>query len=278
MFMRHVVVECGRNTVITVTKRWKGPDSAPFVLPAYVGEARVLKLANDPLPTEIVMHSSFGSFFLGDLARNESRGAGRMMTKSKVHVDTKALILASVARVIECDDEDIMLTTNVPIGLHTSLTKAAMKEMLTGPQELTINGVKKKFTVRQVNVGTECAVAYMILCKRQGGTRRFIDLGSRMINFATVRNGRFIDAESGSLDYGCDTIKDGDLVHRVVSDLSTMWSDFNDWTYLIGGGAYKHSLGFLQYFPRLLCASYPTVTNALGLFEAVEASNAARLE
>lgn len=277
--MKHIVVECGRSSVVTVAHRWVDERTKPFILPAFVGEKRQRNITNERLDTEIELVTSFGSFFVGDLARAESHGAGRLMTKSKIHDDTKVLILASVARAVP-DGESVVLTTNLPIEQHSAGQKKALANLLRGEHAVVINGTKKRFVIERVNVGAEGAAAYMFLCRGQGGTRRFIDLGSRMMNYATVRNGRYIDRESGSLNYGCDTVKGANLVHRVVSDLSAAWADFNDWTYLLGGGAYKHSEGLARYFPRLMCAAYPVLTNSFALFEIGEGAmaNAARVD
>ncbi|WP_018130574.1 ParM/StbA family protein [Effusibacillus pohliae] len=260
--MRHLAIDCGRHAVKVV-----GPDGYRDYFPSWVGEARELRLRNELRSTDIILRTPAGQYFVGDLAKDESHGGARLMTASKVHADTKILVLAAAARAVS-DGETVSITTGVPVEFHTDAVKRELAALLTGAHVVEINGTVRRFTVQQVRVAVEGPSAYVSLCAGHGGVRRFIDIGSRTINYGTVRNGRYIDRESGTLDFGFDTLcaDPGAFARRVAGDLSRAWTDLTTETYLFGGGARRCSGELALYFPHLLCAADPVFTNALAFF------------
>lgn len=260
--MRHVAIDCGRSTNKVIAD-----NGYRDYFPSDIGEYRTRKLHNELRPTDIILRTQFGSFFIGDLAKDESFGSARLMTSSKVHLDTKTLIITAIARWVE-NGEEVILTIGVPVESHTPKTKQEMNELLLGHYVVEINGVLKEFTIKKVNISVEGASAYMALCRGQGGVKRFIDIGSRTVNYGTIINGRYQDKESGTLDYGCDTVNanNSTLSRKIAADLSKVWKHFNDETHLLGGGAFKCSQELLRFFPNLLCATDPVFTTAQAFY------------
>jgi hypothetical protein len=91
---------------------------------------------------------------------------------------------------------------SVPIGMHSQKEKEGRIERLKGEHTIVVNGKSRTFSVMDVKVAPETAVAFWV--KEPQGKTRFIDLGSRTIGYATtvLEDGmtRFIDTESGTID------------------------------------------------------------------------------
>lgn len=255
----HLAVDCGRfGTKVAALVQSK--RSGKFIwyrdwFPSAVGDPTDQYLPNRRRKTDIMITTTTATKFLGTLALEESTDGSRLMTKTKIHEDTKLLILAAVARFVGDQHVSIKLTTGLPVKMHRD-EKEAMKRLLIGDYALVINGKKRQFTIKQVNVAHEGPAAYTYFCrdeatgKGRGGLIRFVKLGSRMCSYGTVENGRYINAQSGSLDYGMETV--GNIVHKAVADLSKVWSDFGAETILFGGGAAVRRGSFGQFFPRLV--------------------------
>lgn len=244
-----------------------GPSGYFDIFPSWVGEARELKLKNELRPTDIQLETPIGAFFLGDLAKDESHGGARFMTEAKHHLDTKLLMAAAIGRyALHTGEERFTVTTGVPAKLHKQENKRALADLLVGGYEVVLNGRKVSFTVERVDVAVEGPSAYMLLCPGAPGTRRFLDLGSRMINYGTMRNGRWVDKESGSLEFGCDSADvptDDALARLITAEISLKWRDFSPITYVFGGGIRRCGNYLARYFPRMIWSASPDLVAAL---------------
>lgn len=246
-----------------------GPNGFTDTFPAEIGPGRPLRLANDLLNTDIHLKTpDIGEWFIGTLAQ-ESWGRRRMMTASKVHLDTKLLTLAAVARAVKAhNDPDVELTIGVPVEFNTPQIRDEMQRLLIGNYDVGLNGEPIHFQIHAVRMIAEGPSAYAALCPGEMGIKRIIDVGSRTINFGSIQNGRYLDVESGTLDYGCDT-EDSDpqaLAGRIAGDLSRIWKNFSSDTYVIGGGAIKHTQYLASYFPQLLNVANPQWVNARAFY------------
>jgi plasmid segregation protein ParM len=246
-------IDAGRCTTVAA-----GADGYLDKFPSFVGEARALNLENELRPTDIVLATNFGNFFVGDLAKDESMSGARLMTESKVHVDTKALVVAAAARAVK-DGEQAAVTTGVPVKLHTPIVKGELQNLLLGEYAVEVNGEAKRFEIAKVNVAVEGPSAYVLLTPNRRGTIRYLDLGSRMISAGTMRDGRKVDKESFSLEFGCDTVavNNAGLSRLIVSELSQKWPDLKQPTWVFGGGIRRCGNFLAQYLPRMIWAAMP---------------------
>ena len=270
----HIAIDCGRYEVKVI-----GANGYHDHFPSYIGESRELKLVNVLRETDIILRTSEGSWFVGSLAKDESNGAGSMMTANKVHADTKLLILAAVARATK-GGEKVIVTTGVPVRFHSAQTKQELNNLLVGKYSVSINHIPKTFEITKVNIVVEGPSAYTTLCAAQLGIRRFVDIGSRTVNYGTVVNGRYNDRESDTLDYGYDTI-DADartISRRIATDLSRVWMDLSADTYVFGGGAITSAHWLRDHFPRLITPENPQWVNVQAFYAIGEKANGAMVQ
>jgi len=261
---QHIAADCGRDLTKALSM---GGKVDPF--PSWVGTARTRKLENPLIPTDNILQTDFGTFFVGTLAV-ESEDRRRLMVREKVHRDTKIFVLTLISRLLAAQHARITLTLGVPINQANKDVKQALEELLLGSYALTLNGVQKRFTIDRLQLVHEGAAASRILFPNAPGTQRLIDIGSRTVNFATIVNGRYRDLESDTLDYGAETIESGPaLANRIIGDLSRYWGTFQDDTYALGGGILKDGVSatLKEALPKLHIPEDPRFLNVRAFFE-----------
>ena len=76
------------------------------------------------------------------------------------------------------------------------------------------------------------------------------------------------DKESGSMDFGCDTLKasNNHLARAVVADLSQKWRDFSAPTWIFGGGVRRLAEHLQPHFPRASWSAMPDYVTAQTFF------------
>ncbi|MEE6450549.1 ParM/StbA family protein [Gottfriedia acidiceleris] len=227
-----------------------------------LGEWRERKLTSSFSENDMEIEWRGKRYFLGDLAENESRFKLQANGISKVHDEGVLRVLIALYQ-FESDVFDI--TVSQPIKGHTDRLKEKFKAMLLGNHELIVNGRRKEFYIENVGVSAEGAVAYFTTEKEY--LTRIIDIGSGTINGATIKNGKFIDLESFTIQGG---MNDGDpaLIADVIhSKLKGLWSE-DDSMHLIGGGAESVSkhLNFPGSFVHYPFENEPKFANAIGLY------------
>ncbi len=166
------------------------------------------------------------------------------------------------------------LITSVPIKMHNEKEKEGRILRLKGSHTITVNGVTKTFSINDVKVAPESAVAYWIA--EPNGKNRFLDIGSRTIGFATTINEfgdvRFIDSESGTIfGKGLEALGESynkkALADYVCGRLSKMWRP-EDKVFVLGGGALDIELleYISRYFPNMEVINNPHMANAIGMY------------
>jgi plasmid segregation protein ParM len=201
-------------------------------------------------------------YFAGDLADNESRFKYQASGISKVHDEG---ILRVLLALCQSDEEKFDITVSQPIKGHTNKLKEKYKEMLKGRHELIINGKERKIFIRNVEISAEGAVSFFTTEK--AALTRILDIGSGTINGATIKNGKFIDLESFTIQGG---MNDGDpeaIAEVIESRIKGLWND-HDRIHLVGGGAeivsqYLSIPGAFVHYPF---ENEPKFANAIGLY------------
>lgn len=179
--------------------------------------------------------------FAGTIAEYEDIfGASGMYGDSKAHEDTKIRVLLAIHRYIEkyCPNtQTVSLVTGQPITSHIDSEKEKIQEMLQGRHEFTVNGNRQVIYIDQVRVGAEGTGAFW--SQPENGTVRIIDVGSGTINAATVKNKKVVNTESGTFNFGMETLNVGlDSVARgVVRETTRLRWKNTDQVYVCGGVA-----------------------------------------
>ena len=262
-------VDCGRNGVKAVS------GFRRVFIPAVVGEWRRRKIS-DGGEWEIDINGE--KYFVGSLAQTESRHKREMVTKSKIHPETKILTLAAIA-LLAVPGNEIRLISGVPIEQHTDEEKYAYIRLLDGRHIVTVNGIRKEFTLDAQFIGItfEGAGAYYsesLVGNKTMGRCRVIDIGSRTINALTLLSSKFSDLDSTTLNYGCIDLIGGDdeqaeqFARRIFADLSKRWMDYStsDSVLLTGGGALLLEDQLKKHYRQARVISDPVFANALGYF------------
>lgn len=167
------------------------------------------------------------------------------------------------------------LVTCVPIKMFNDDEKSGIIRRLKKAHTLTVNGVTKTFTIKDVKIAPETAVAYWI--KQPEGLSRYIDFGSRTLGYASVINedgeNRFLDTQSGTFfGKGLEALGESydpeELATFIGGKLSKSWNPQDD-VYLLGGGACDDKLveHIREFFPRAQVLNNPVMSNAEGMYE-----------
>jgi plasmid segregation protein ParM len=139
--------------------------------------------------------------FAGTLAESESTFIREMAGDTKAHEDALIRILIGIHRFASGGEHDIIV--GQPIRKHKA-EKEHIVRMLKKEHTITVNGITKTFTIRNVNVAPEGAAAYWCL-KENIEKVRIIDVGSGTVNCSTINEGRFIDRDSFTLSFGANS-------------------------------------------------------------------------
>jgi plasmid segregation protein ParM len=217
-------------------------------------------------------------YVMGTLALHDCQYKLQMHTNSKQNIFFDLSILVAIH---QFGFSKNYVVTTVPILFFNDTEKFGIVERLVGDHTITVNGVKKEFTIMNVKLTPESAVAFWI--SEPVGKNRFIDLGSRMIGYATTLyqnfNGeevvRFIDTESGVfMGKGLEALMLNNsydqkaLADYICGRLISIWNP-QDNVYLLGGGSLDQQLvtHISQYFPNSVVMENPQMANAIGMYQ-----------
>jgi plasmid segregation protein ParM len=210
-------------------------------------------------------------YVMGSLAKYDCKYPLQMHTKSKQHLFFDLSVLVAIH---QFGFSSNYLIISVPISMHNEKEKFGRVARLIGEHTITVNNSTKKFSIMDVKVAPETAVAFWINEKQ--GMSRYLDLGSRTVGYATTifEDGvtRFIDTESGTINgKGLEALGD-DYNQKALADficgkLMAIWRE-SDLVYLLGGGAYDDNLvsSIREYFPKATVIDNPQMANALGMY------------
>lgn len=227
-----------------------------LTFPSIVGEARELKLDyhQDDQGFRVTFHDHAEPehCFIGTLARDESEFARQMLLREKATPDTYRLAMTALSQYIPEEQTEgyFDVITGVPVRDHDPVTKQRLIDLLQRSCTLTVDGVLKRVHVTRVRVTVEGGGAFWASPK--DGTYRLIDAGSRTINYITMRDRRYVDKESGTLDFGFDTNKSTnlrELTAAIVGEVGKRW-DSHDQIGVIGGNAVALTAELKRYFPN----------------------------
>lgn len=238
--------------------------------PSAKGVYHERSLVNDQGVYDFIIQLNNSKYFAGTLAR-ESYLPLQMHTSTKQHLFYDLSILTAVH---QFGYDSNYLSVSVPIKMHTKEEKEGIRSRLMNDWVFTVNGVTKHFTIENVIVCPESAVSYWN--DDLYGLVRYVDFGSRTINFASVEsdgeNMRFIDNESGTFfGRGLEAMEGlpnlESLSDFVAGRLLSKWSQ-SDNVILIGGGALNQNIveRFTSYFPNTIVHEDPQLATVKGMY------------
>jgi plasmid segregation protein ParM len=184
--------------------------------------------------------------YAGTLAMDESKFGESRKGNSKAHFDAKLRVLLALHQYSTSIENNIVV--GQPIITHNEDQKTAIKNMLIGRHELTVNGKRKIVVVRRCEVAAEGVTAGLLV---QGNAKvRIIDIGSGTVNFGTLLNKRFNDLGSFTLTEGMETVSGqyAAFARQIAFKAFSKGWDQDEIIYLCGGGAEVLLTYLKEYF------------------------------
>lgn len=263
-------IDIGRNKTKAYSKDMK------ISFPSRVGEWRVRKLTSGG---DYEFEYENKKYFIGDLAE-ESYCAREMATESKIHNETKLLFLTALAAANRTEYNVII---GLPVIQHVQSTKEQLTSLLSGRYAVKLNDQFRTFFVGNISIAPESAGAYwsevlnfhgqVINKDLTNGLVRIVDIGSRTINYCSIRNRRYIDKDSGTLNYGIIELENAgpeykeQFARRIVADLSKKWLKDEGYKIVSGGGALLLHEYLIEHWPDCILADDPVFANAKGFYK-----------
>ncbi len=260
-----VAVDNGGNSTCIVTR--SGKEIFPSVKGLY-GNRTLTDVSGKH---DYIVDYKEKRYVMGTLAKYDCRYPLQMHTDTKRNIFFDLSVLVAIHQFGYSSN---YVVVSVPINMHNDDEKYGIIERLVGNHTLSVNGYRKTFTIMDVKVAPETAVAFWV--EEPKGKSRFIDLGSRTMGYATTlyEDGvnRFIDSESGTFrGKGLEALNNiheqEELADYMCGRLVSIW-DYNDDVYILGGGALDNSLidNIKKYFHKAKVMDDPQMVNAIGMY------------
>lgn len=210
-------------------------------------------------------------YVMATLAKYDCAMPMEMHTKSKANLFYE---LSTLVAIHQYGYSSNYLVCSVPIKMHNEDEKNARILSLKKSHTIAVNGITRTFTIDDVKVAPESAVAFWL--HQPKGKTRWLDLGSRTIGYASTINedgvNRFIDTESGTFfGKGLQALDEQydakGLADYICGRLIKVWDKY-DKVYLLGGGALDKELvkHILQYFPNAEVIDNPQMANVKAMY------------
>jgi len=213
------------------------------------------------------------SYIGGFLAKYDSVMPLQSHSKSKQNLFFDLSILIAIHQYGFLDN---YLITTCPVSSHNEDEKNGIRERLVGSHTIKINNVSKTFRISDVKVVPEGAAAFWTFEPK--GVSRFLDVGSRTVNFVSVLNDedatRYLDSQSGTFfGQGVEAL-DNNYNPKGLADFlagrlfAKSWNETDEQIYILGGGALDSDFveRFNDYFPHAKVLNDPVMSNAKGLY------------
>lgn len=179
--------------------------------------------------------------FSGTIAEYEDAFGGESMYGlSKAHNDTKVRVLVSIYRYIKEHNlsvRTVSLVVGQPIKRHVKEEKDSIINMLKGNHIFTVNGERVELNIENVGVCAEGSGSFWSLPINPDV--RVIDLGSGTCNLASVRNKKFLNNMSDSLNFGANTGRSKreieDIATGIIRATTRLQWNVDDLVYVCGG-------------------------------------------
>ncbi|WP_144550744.1 ParM/StbA family protein [Bacillus sp. X1(2014)] len=173
--------------------------------------------------------------FLGNIAWRECHAIREPRDISKAHEETKIRVLVAVHQYGKIRGNCVVI--GQPIRGMVDKDRDMIEKMLKGSHTITVNNIRKTFSIDDVRVAPEGSGAYFSMEDRPEEIANIIDAGSSTFNYLRVEDGYFIDRKSGTLAFGAEThmdITEKQMAEAILAEIRGKW-DLVEPTYLCGG-------------------------------------------
>jgi len=223
-------------------------DEGELMFISMLGEYRDRMLEQTFSDDDIIWEFNGEKGFAGTLAQYESEYSRSIMGDSKAHSDLLIRVLLGLHRY--SPENDFNIVVGQPISRHDKWEKAKIKDMLKGEHQFILNKVKKRINIKEVEVAAEGGAAFWSNPKK--GLVRILDIGSGTVNAATLDDGRYIDKDSFTINYGMETniSKDIYAMAKAISAQALRKWRTGDTVFIVGGAANDLVEPLQDYFPN----------------------------
>jgi plasmid segregation protein ParM len=253
-----VAVDCGRSFVKVMT------EHRSFMFPSKVSAWRKRHFRQD-LDGDMEVDYRGMRWFVGQLAEREGEFTRQAMQDTKAVEETLLLTVTAVHQAGGAGN--VSLVTGLPIAHYTEKERGAVKRLLEGDHEVTVNGRTSRFRIQRVYTTIEGGGAFF--ADPRSGLVRIVDVGAKTTNYATFRDKVFIDRESGTLPIGWETVRESnerEMADAIAGTVSKKWRS-DDVIILIGGMAKRLERYMQGHFRYAFAAQDPQMANVRGFFQ-----------
>ncbi|MCS1350522.1 ParM/StbA family protein [Mechercharimyces sp. CAU 1602] len=253
-----IAVDCGRSHVKVMTEK------KTFSFPSKISTWRKRNFRQE-LEGDIELIYNDRCWFIGKLAEREGEFTRQAMQDTKVVDETLLLTLAAIH--LAEGAGRIQLIMGLPIQNYNEGERVALRKLLEGMHEVSINGEMRKFQIERVYITIEGGSAFFTSPRM--GLVRIVDVGAKTTNYATFKDKVFIDRDSGTLPIGWETVSESnveEMANHIAGTVSKKWQA-KDMVMLIGGVASKVEPHLQEHFPYAFTLDDPQMANVRGFFE-----------
>lgn len=255
--MLNVGADIGKALVKLTTR--KGGQIITEVFPSIIYPHWDIKLRNHSRRYDFLIDYKGNKYIGGTLGEDEGTVDLFNSDMSKNHDETLIALLTGLTLF---NEKFFNVVFGTPIDLHTDEERNKLLDRIRGMHEITVNGQKHIIGISNVKLGPEGASSFHV--NPSNNLVRIIDFGSTTVNYATIKNKRYISKESGTKPYGMMNTKNTSIehiAHAVVNQLKGIWQK-GDEVHLVGGGALEAKPIVEQYFSNVQVPSnYLTITS-----------------
>lgn len=253
-----VAVDCGRSYVKVMT------ENRTFMFPSKISAWRKRNYRQE-LEDDLELTYRGGRWFVGKLAEREGEFTRQAMQDTKAVEETLLLTLTAIHQAGAVGN--VTLVTGLPIANFTEKEREAVRRLLEGYHEVTVNGQFSRIRITRVYTTIEGGGAFF--ASPRSGLVRIIDVGAKTTNYATFNEKIFIDRESGTLPIGWETVRETnerEMADAIAGAVSKKWNS-DDVVILIGGMANKLERYVQGHFRYAFAMSDPQTANVRGYYE-----------
>jgi len=209
----------------------------------------------------------------GFLAKYDSAMPLQFHSESKQNLFFDLSILIAIHQFGYLDN---YVVTCCPVSMHNDSEKLGIRNRLVGSHTIKVNGITRTFRISDLKVVPEGAAAFWTF--EPAKISRFLDIGSRTVNFVSVMNEngvtRYLDTQSGTFfGQGIEAL-DGNYNPKGLADFlagrlfAKKWKSDDEQIYVLGGGANDDLLveSLREHFPHINVLDDPVMANAKGLY------------
>jgi len=184
-------------------------STGTVIFPSIVGQAVDASFQGLGEMDGIVIQDNGRTYFVGDLARKQSRFKAAVLDRSRLGSDFYRILFRAAIGQVVLQNSRLRVVTQLPVNWYSDRDEL---DALLGQHEVILNGRRRVYEVEQIlkvpdGFGALCSMLLNAQSRvkdhnLEAGRVGVIDLGSRTTSFTMYDGMVFIPTASGSVDTG----------------------------------------------------------------------------